>query len=59
MNVNFGLFPPIEAASRTADGKRLRGPEKAAAKKRALTGRAKAELGCGSEKARSQQRSEA
>jgi methylenetetrahydrofolate--tRNA-(uracil-5-)-methyltransferase len=44
MNVNFGLFPPIEAAQRGPDGKRLRGPEKAAAKKRALTARAKAKL---------------
>jgi len=44
MNINFGLFPPIEAAIRGADGKRLRGPDKAAAKKRALTGRAKAAM---------------
>ena len=44
MNVNFGLFPPIEAAREAADGKRLRGPEKAVARKRALTSRAKAEL---------------
>jgi methylenetetrahydrofolate--tRNA-(uracil-5-)-methyltransferase len=44
MNINFGLFPPIEAAVRGSDGKRLRGPEKAAAKKRALTGRAKVDL---------------
>jgi len=38
MNVNFGLFPPIEVPR--GEGKRLRGPEKALAKKRALTGRA-------------------
>jgi methylenetetrahydrofolate--tRNA-(uracil-5-)-methyltransferase len=44
MNINFGLFPPIEAETRGPDGKRLRGPDKAAAKKRALTARAKAEL---------------
>jgi methylenetetrahydrofolate--tRNA-(uracil-5-)-methyltransferase len=44
MNINFGLFQPIEAAIRGSDGKRLRGPEKAAAKKRALTGRAKVDL---------------
>jgi methylenetetrahydrofolate--tRNA-(uracil-5-)-methyltransferase len=38
MNVNFGLFPPL---SRTpSDGKRLRGSEKAMAKKRALCQRA-------------------
>ncbi|WP_075216791.1 methylenetetrahydrofolate--tRNA-(uracil(54)-C(5))-methyltransferase (FADH(2)-oxidizing) TrmFO [Mongoliimonas terrestris] len=41
MNVNFGLFPPIEVPREP--GKRLRGPEKAAAKKRALTGRALAD----------------
>jgi methylenetetrahydrofolate--tRNA-(uracil-5-)-methyltransferase len=44
MNVNFGLFPPLEAAPKNPDGKRLRGPEKAAAKKRALTDRARADL---------------
>ncbi len=44
MNINFGLFAPIEAAVRGPDGKRLRGPEKAAAKKRALTARAKAAM---------------
>jgi methylenetetrahydrofolate--tRNA-(uracil-5-)-methyltransferase len=44
MNINFGLFPPIEAAVKGPDGKRLRGPDKAAARKRALTARAKAEL---------------
>jgi methylenetetrahydrofolate--tRNA-(uracil-5-)-methyltransferase len=40
MNVNFGLFPPLDIAPRGEDGKRLRGPEKAAAKKRAMTRRA-------------------
>ncbi len=44
MNVNFGLFPPIEAAPKAPDGKRLRGPEKALARKRALAGRAMAAL---------------
>jgi methylenetetrahydrofolate--tRNA-(uracil-5-)-methyltransferase len=44
MNVNFGLFPPITGASKGPDGKRLRGAEKAIARKRALTGRARAEL---------------
>ena len=38
MNVNFGLFPPIAAPDR--DGKRLRGPERGAARKRALSARA-------------------
>jgi methylenetetrahydrofolate--tRNA-(uracil-5-)-methyltransferase len=42
MNVNFGLFPPL--AGKIAEGKRLRGAEKAAAKKRALSARAAADL---------------
>ncbi|WP_309085411.1 methylenetetrahydrofolate--tRNA-(uracil(54)-C(5))-methyltransferase (FADH(2)-oxidizing) TrmFO [Chelativorans sp.] len=41
MNVNFGLFPPIEAPK--AEGKRLRGKEKTLAKKRAITARALAD----------------
>ena len=41
MNVNFGLFPPIEAPK--ADGKRLRGKDKTNAKKRAVTARALAD----------------
>jgi methylenetetrahydrofolate--tRNA-(uracil-5-)-methyltransferase len=41
MNVNFGLFPPFgRALPLSEDGKRLRGPAKALAKKRALTRRA-------------------
>ena len=44
MNVNFGLFPPIAAAVKSPDGKRLRGPDKALARKQALTARALAEL---------------
>ncbi len=44
MNVNFGLFPPLERAPKSPDGKRLRGSEKALAKKRALTDRARADL---------------
>jgi methylenetetrahydrofolate--tRNA-(uracil-5-)-methyltransferase len=38
MNINFGLFPPVEAVK--SDGKRLRGAEKAQARKRAMTARA-------------------
>ena len=38
MNVNFGLFPPAEAPK--SDGKRLRGAEKAQARKRVMTARA-------------------
>ena len=44
MNVNFGLFPPLAAAPKAPDGKRLRGPEKAIAKKRAFTARADHDL---------------
>jgi methylenetetrahydrofolate--tRNA-(uracil-5-)-methyltransferase len=43
MNVNFGLFPPI-TVPKPADGRRLRGADKAAEKKRALTDRARADL---------------
>jgi methylenetetrahydrofolate--tRNA-(uracil-5-)-methyltransferase len=42
MNVNFGLFPPL--AGKMAESKRLRGAEKAGAKKRALSARAAADL---------------
>jgi methylenetetrahydrofolate--tRNA-(uracil-5-)-methyltransferase len=46
MNVNFGLFPPFTRALPPGeDGKRLRGPAKALAKKRALTRRALDDLG--------------
>jgi methylenetetrahydrofolate--tRNA-(uracil-5-)-methyltransferase len=38
MNVNFGLFPPIEAPR--MEGKRLRGKEKTLAKRHAVTARA-------------------
>jgi methylenetetrahydrofolate--tRNA-(uracil-5-)-methyltransferase len=44
MNVNFGLFPPLTEPVKAPDGKRLRGPEKAAARKQALTERAKRDL---------------
>ncbi len=44
MNVNFGLFPPLERMPNTEDGKRLRGAAKAIAKKKALTDRARADL---------------
>ncbi|NLH82360.1 MAG: methylenetetrahydrofolate--tRNA-(uracil(54)-C(5))-methyltransferase (FADH(2)-oxidizing) TrmFO [Phyllobacteriaceae bacterium] len=43
MNVNFGLFPPIEAP-KTKDGRRLRGTEKTVEKKRAMAARARADL---------------
>ncbi|WP_038365574.1 methylenetetrahydrofolate--tRNA-(uracil(54)-C(5))-methyltransferase (FADH(2)-oxidizing) TrmFO [Bosea sp. UNC402CLCol] len=42
MNINFGLFPPIEGVAKTGpDGKRLKGPAKSLARKQALTARAK------------------
>ena len=42
MNINFGLFPPIEGVAKTGpDGKRLKGPAKSLARKQALTVRAK------------------
>ncbi|MEA2834455.1 MAG: methylenetetrahydrofolate--tRNA-(uracil-5-)-methyltransferase [Methylobacteriaceae bacterium] len=44
MNVNFGLFPPLASAPKGEDGRRLRGPEKALAKKHALSGRAARDL---------------
>lgn len=40
MNVNFGLFPPIELPKVNEEGKRLRGKEKGRAKKLATTRRA-------------------
>jgi methylenetetrahydrofolate--tRNA-(uracil-5-)-methyltransferase len=44
MNVNFGLFPPLAHAIKGEGGQRLRGGEKALAKKRALAARALADL---------------
>lgn len=44
MNVNFGLFPPLERMPKAEDGKRLRGSAKAIAKKNALTDRARTDL---------------
>ncbi|TIO50721.1 MAG: methylenetetrahydrofolate--tRNA-(uracil(54)-C(5))-methyltransferase (FADH(2)-oxidizing) TrmFO [Mesorhizobium sp.] len=41
MNVNFGLFPPVEAPK--AEGKRLRGKDKTIAKRRAITARSLAD----------------
>jgi methylenetetrahydrofolate--tRNA-(uracil-5-)-methyltransferase len=45
MNINFGLFPPLaNPPTRSADGTRLRGNDKAIAKRRAITERALADL---------------
>ena len=43
MNVNYGLFPPIEAP-KGENGKRLKGKEKSVARKRAMSHRALADL---------------
>ena len=40
MNINFGLLPPIDAPTKDADGKRLRGKAKSLAKKQAQAARA-------------------
>ncbi len=44
MNVNFGLFPPIDGPNLDADGKRLRGPDRGVARKQALSARAQVDL---------------
>jgi methylenetetrahydrofolate--tRNA-(uracil-5-)-methyltransferase len=44
MNVNFGLFPPLAAAPKGGEGKRLRGADKARARKAALSARARHDL---------------
>ena len=44
MNVNFGLFPPIEIGEMREDGRKLKGKEKGRARKRALADRALADL---------------
>ena len=43
MNINFGLFPPVEAPTQI-DGKRIRGKDKQVARKRAHTSRALADF---------------
>jgi methylenetetrahydrofolate--tRNA-(uracil-5-)-methyltransferase len=44
MNVNFGLFPPIAEPRFDEAGKRLSGPERGVARKRALSARAAQDL---------------
>ncbi len=45
MNVNFGLFPPLQnAPTKSADGSRLRGTDKTLARKRAISARALTDL---------------
>jgi len=45
MNVNFGLFPPIDEPRTDADGKRIKGKEKGAARKRLMAERALSDIG--------------
>jgi methylenetetrahydrofolate--tRNA-(uracil-5-)-methyltransferase len=45
MNVNFGLFPPIEEQRTGPDGKRIKGKEKGFARKRLMAERALADIG--------------
>ncbi len=44
MNVNFGLFPPIGEPRVDETGRRLHGPERGVARKRALSARAEKDL---------------
>ena len=44
MNVNFGLFPEMQAPSRDAEGNRIRGKAKSVAKKKLMTARALTDL---------------
>jgi methylenetetrahydrofolate--tRNA-(uracil-5-)-methyltransferase len=44
MNVNFGLFPPLDAPSHDAAGKRIKGKERGMEKKRLITARALADV---------------
>jgi methylenetetrahydrofolate--tRNA-(uracil-5-)-methyltransferase len=44
MNVNFGLFPTQDFTPKAEDGKKMRGPEKSIAKKKALSARAAEDL---------------
>jgi methylenetetrahydrofolate--tRNA-(uracil-5-)-methyltransferase len=46
MNVNFGLFPPIEESSTDPSGRRIKGKEKGAMRKRAMAERALVDLDC-------------
>ncbi|MBC7770711.1 MAG: methylenetetrahydrofolate--tRNA-(uracil(54)-C(5))-methyltransferase (FADH(2)-oxidizing) TrmFO [Phycisphaerales bacterium] len=45
MNVNFGLFPSLDAPTHGADGKKLKGEERGRAKKLAMAERALEDLG--------------
>jgi methylenetetrahydrofolate--tRNA-(uracil-5-)-methyltransferase len=44
MNINFGLFPPLEAPKLDRTGKRIKGKDRGMARKRALSARALVDL---------------
>jgi methylenetetrahydrofolate--tRNA-(uracil-5-)-methyltransferase len=44
MNVNYGLFPPLDAPSHDADGRKIKGKDRGVARKRLLSRRALADL---------------
>jgi len=44
MNINYGLLPPMEGPTHSADGKRLKPPERGRAKKRLMSIRALADF---------------
>ena len=44
MNINFGLFPPVEAPKHDEQGRRLKGKERSKTRRRALTQRALADF---------------
>jgi methylenetetrahydrofolate--tRNA-(uracil-5-)-methyltransferase len=44
MNVNFGLFPPLDAPSHDADGRRIKGKDRGVARKKLLSARALQDL---------------
>ena len=44
MNVNFGLFPPVDVPAQDGEGRRIKGKEKGPEKKRAVADRALAAL---------------
>lgn len=46
MNVNFGLFPEIDAPTADSDGRRLKGKARGRARKQALCARALADIDC-------------
>ncbi len=45
MNINFGLFPPVDVPERDPEGRRIKGKARTQAKRRALTARARRDFG--------------